>query len=123
MIESDPYELKNLVLPVEVIRERRITVSRKIRHEHFVKVPWAWVERLAQAHCVVTYRVALHLLYRHWKAHGHPISLANGVLQMEGVARTTKWRGLRELEQLGLITIERRPRKSPLVTVHAQPQT
>ena len=94
-------------------------VPRKIQRQrrHFVKVPWSWIERLAGAHYIASYRVALHLLYQHWKNGGQPILLANGMLRREGVAPDTKWRALRELERLGLITVVRRPRKSPLVTV------
>jgi hypothetical protein len=95
------------VVPAKVQKRRR----------HFIKVPWSWVERLAGARHVATYRVALHLLYQHWRQGDRPILLANGMLRREGVAPGTKWRALRELEQLGLITIERRPCKSPLVTV------
>ena len=94
-------------------------VPQKIqrRRRQFVKVPWSWIERLAGAHYIASYRVALHLLYQHWKQGDRPILLANGMLRRDGVAPVTKWRALRELDQLGLITIERRPRKSPLVTV------
>ena len=107
-----------------MVRERCVTVPRKIRHDHWCRVPCFRIERLAQARYTVTYRVALHLLYQHWKTRGRPIPLANGVLRMEqGVARTTKWRGLRELEQLGLVKIERRRRRSPLVTVHVHRET
>lgn len=120
MTKDDDLDLSKFVLPPEMITERRITVPRKIRHGHFVKVPCFWIERLARAHYTVTYRVALHLLYQHWKNRGRPISLANGILVMEGVARTTKWRGLRELERLELVTIERRPRRSPLVTLNVE---
>jgi hypothetical protein len=123
MIEEDPFNLNKLVLPREMIRERCITVPRKIRHGHFVKVPWAWIERLAPTHSAATYRVAHHVLYQHWKQRGQPIRVANGVLRMEGVPRTSKWRALLELERLGLISIERRLRKSPLVTVHLHPQS
>jgi hypothetical protein len=117
---EDPFDLSKLVLPPELARARLVSVPRKIRHGHFVKVPCWWAERLARCRYKVTYRVALHLLYRHWKSSGRPISLANGVLKMEGVSRGTKWRGLRELEQLGLITVECRPNKSPMVTVHVR---
>jgi hypothetical protein len=94
-------------------------VPRKIqkRRQHFIKVPWTWVERLVTARHLGTYRVALHLLYQHWKSSGRPITLANSVLATEGVRRGTKWRALGELEALGLIDIERRPRKSPRITV------
>jgi len=119
---DDPFELDKLKLPREmVVRERSISVPRKIRHGHFVKVPWWWIERLAKtARYKVTYRVALHLLYQHWKNRGQRIKLANGVLEMEGVAQGTKWRALQELERAGLITIERRSNRSPLVNVQMQ---
>jgi hypothetical protein len=103
----------------EIARGRWAVVPRKIqrRREHFVKVPGIWVERLAEARYIATYRVALHLLYLKWKQGGRTVSLANGLLHMDGVSRWAKWRALRELEQLGLINLECRPRKSPVITV------
>jgi hypothetical protein len=59
------------------------------------------------------------VLYGHWKGRGEPFTLSNGMVDMEGVTRWGKWRALAELEQLGLITIERRRRKSPLIVVVA----
>ena len=44
--------------------------------------------------------------------------LANGMLKIDGVSRASKWRALAELERRGLISIERRSRKSPLITVN-----
>jgi hypothetical protein len=84
MIEDDPFELDKLKLPPEMVRERCITVPRKIRHGHFVKVPCWWIERLARARYTATYRLAMHLLYRHWKTGGRPILLPNGLLKIEG---------------------------------------
>jgi hypothetical protein len=78
-------------------------------------VPWTWLERLAQSRSANTYRVAVTLLYLHWKANGGPIKLANGMLAMDGVSRWSKQRALDELEQFALITINRRQRKSPIV--------
>jgi hypothetical protein len=48
---------------------------------------------------------------------GKPFALSNGMMSREGVERRAKWRGLMELERLGLVAIERRQRKSPLITV------
>jgi hypothetical protein len=112
-------ELEGLALPPEMVAGRLAVVPRKIRkrREQFVQVPWTWIERLAKTQSANTYRVALHLLYLHWKSNGDPIKLANGMLAMGGVTRFSKWRALRELEQLGLIRMERRPRKSPTITV------
>jgi hypothetical protein len=119
MMDDDPYaDLKQHRLTPEML-EKLAVVPRKIqrRRQHFVKVPWTWIERLARARYTATYRVALHVLYRHWKIRGEPFTLSNGMVAIEGVARGTKWRALRELEQLGLIAIERRRRKSPRITV------
>ena len=90
---------------------------RNSRRRHFVQVPLTWVERLAHSSSANTYRVALHLLYRHWKNGAQPFLLGNRLLEMEGVSRFAKWRALRELERLGLISIERRRRQSPRITV------
>jgi hypothetical protein len=120
--DPDPYaDLKQHRLTPEMLAKLAV-VPRKIqrRREHFVKVPWSWVERLAKARYTATYRVALHVLYRHWKGGGKPFTLSNGMVAVEGVGRRAKWRALRELEQLRLITIERRKRKSPRITVHLQ---
>jgi hypothetical protein len=122
MTAEDPYaDLKQHALTSEML-EKLATVPRQIqkRRGHFIRVPWTWVERLAEARYIATYRVALHVLYRHWKNGGEPFTLSNGMVAMEGVERRAKWRALRELEQLGLITIERRKRKTPRITAFIQ---
>jgi hypothetical protein len=114
--KDDPFDLKKLVLPPEIVRERRGIEPKKIqkRRAHFVKVPWVWVERLDGANGQ-TYRLALCLLYLHWKSGSEPIKLPNGMLKIDGISRASKWRGLAELERRGLITVERRPRRSPII--------
>lgn len=77
-------------------------------------LPFAWLERLAGAGGQV-YAVALHLLYRDWKSNGMPIKLANGMLKIDGIGRTTKHRALADLERRGLIAVDRRRRKSPTI--------
>jgi hypothetical protein len=115
-MSEDPYaDLKRHRWPDVPPPPRRTVASRKRRH--FIKVPVLWSERLAEAHHIASYRVALHLLYQTWKRGGQPVLLPNGPLIAEGIARGTKWRALKELERLGLITIERRKRKAPRITV------
>jgi hypothetical protein len=105
--------LENLGAPVEQLA----SAPMKIRpaRGHFVIVPLSWIERLANTRSATTYRLALFLLYLNWKEKGKPIKLANGKLRMGGVSRQSKWRALRELESRGLITVERRPKRSPLI--------
>jgi hypothetical protein len=117
--KMDPFDLKNLALPSETVRERRAVVPRKIqkRQRHWVKVPWFWVEGLSG--CTnKTCLLALHILYLNWKCKGGPIKLPNGMLKIGGISRQSKWRGLVELEKVGLVTIERRPNRSPIVRVN-----
>jgi hypothetical protein len=104
-------------LPPEMLGERRIT-SKKIakQRQHFAMLPMSWFPLDgASAH---TLRVAWYLLYLHWKGEGAPIRLANGMLKEFGISRTAKWCALVHLEKRGLITIERRPKRSPIVTLH-----
>jgi hypothetical protein len=89
--------------------------------KHFIQVPWSWVERLRRARHVSTHNLANHLLYEHWRNGGQALVLSNSAMAQVGMTRWGKWEGLHELEQLGLVTIERRPRKSPLVTVLVNP--
>jgi hypothetical protein len=116
--DPDPYaDLKqNRLTPETQAMIERGFVPRRIskRQQHFVQVPWFWVERLpgATGH---TYLVGLHLLYLHWKTHGRPVKLPNGMLKIDGVSRQSKWRALRDLEKRGLIVVECQRRKSPIV--------
>jgi hypothetical protein len=113
------WNQKNLTVSIEDIPVVRIEPAKlRKRRQHFVKVPWAWIDKLNGA-SGSTYRVALSLLYLHWKGRGGPIKLANGALLFDGVSRYSKWRVLNDLERRGLITVERRSRKSPLVRLVA----
>jgi hypothetical protein len=115
--KSDPLNVDNLRF--QAGDEQWAAVPKKIRQrrQQFVQLPWTWIERLAQSRSANTYRVALTLLYLHWKANGEPIKLANGMLAIDGVSRFAKYRALAELEQFKLIKVERRPKKSPIVTL------
>jgi LmbE family N-acetylglucosaminyl deacetylase len=116
-LKDDPYaDLKQHRATPEMLAG---FVPKKIRkrRQHFVQVPWRWVERLAKARHIATYRVALHVLYRHWKGGGMPFALSNTAVADEGVPRQRKWEALRELEQLNLIILEPRPQRSPRITV------
>jgi hypothetical protein len=94
-----------------------VTQANQRRRRRFVLVPWEWKERLCKARYATTSDVALHVLHRNYETRGKPFTLANGVLGELGVSRNQKRRALVELEQLGLITVEWREKKSPVITV------
>jgi hypothetical protein len=121
MPERDPFDLDELRIdPADPdLRPGGATPRKTKWRRQFIRFPWSWMDRLrATRHCA-TYRLALLLIYEHWRNGGQTITLSNLATAQEGITRQRKWGGLRELEQLGLIKIERRSRKSPLVTVLA----
>ena len=110
----DPFDLENLVVPDEIQALAQVPAKIRKRREKFAMFPMAWYEALNGAPGP-TYRVAIYLLYLHWKDDGGPVKLPNGMLKIDGVNRQAKWRALGDLERRGLITVERRPRRSPLI--------
>jgi hypothetical protein len=123
---NDPFDPAHLNVDPAGALPGGAPVPAKIqkRRQHFVTVPYSWIERLAEPRgeppvgaSGKTYHVALHLLYLHWKGNGQPIKLANGMLEYDGVSRQSKWRALADLEHRGLIRVERRPSRSPIVSL------
>jgi hypothetical protein len=89
---------------------------RAARADHFIKKPWLWHEKLIGAPGQ-TWRLADVVLYFHWKTGGEPFKLARGLRGMEAMPRMTRLRALHDLERRGLVSVEWRKNKSPIVTV------
>ena len=84
--------------------------------QKFVKVPKMWQVCLAEKRAgASTYRLALYLLDK--STFSEEVPLRNGALKGQGVGRRTKWRALEQFRQFGLIAVETRPGKPPLVKV------
>ena len=112
--DSDLDALKRCRLDAEEYATRRIdSAIRKRRRRRFIIIPEMWIERLESARHVSTYRVALRILQRNRQCEGQPFPLPNNI---GGVSRWAKSTALKELEKAGLVELERRKRKSPLVT-------
>jgi hypothetical protein len=119
------FDLKDLVyVPVPTAAVPELPPGGvRVRPEHppkgqFIRVPHEWRRQLVSARSSgTTWTVATHLLHQRFKNHSDAIRLANGALASDGVSRHQKWVALSELERLGLISVERRPRKSPIVTL------
>jgi hypothetical protein len=103
---------KTMTMPISV------PVSRKNqkRQKHFILVPWIWYEQLLKARHTATLKIALQILYKHWKNDGKTFELSTCIFG--NVSRRQKRQALAELEAFGLITVERRKCRSPLVTAH-----
>ena len=116
---TDDFDIDKLRLRANIVVSHRVVEPRKLakRRTHFVQLPWMWVEALSGA-SGKTLEVLIHLAYLNWKEKGGPIKLANGMLEIDGISRWSKWRALPELERRGLVVIDRRRRRSPIVTLN-----
>jgi hypothetical protein len=82
----------------------------------FVKFPKMWQVCLEEKRADgSTYRVALYLLDK--ASFSELVPLGNRVLKKHGVSRASKWRALGHLRSAGLIAVEERRGRPPLVKV------
>jgi hypothetical protein len=84
----------------------------------FIMFPVEWQLQLARVDAdKCTYRVALYLLQESWRSQNKFVKLANVGLKGWGVGREGKRHALEQLEEAGLVLVERKDRKSPVVKV------
>ena len=82
-----------------------------------MKVPLWWAEAAARATRTPKAFVWVWLLHLAWEAKSSTFPLPNERIEKRGVGRQAKRRALCELEAAGLITVQRRSRKTPIVTL------
>jgi hypothetical protein len=104
-------------IAVETIETGVVPDRRRQQLDPFVKVPLRWAVAAAGATKTPKALVWLVLLHEAWKAKGAPFSLSNARFARNGVSRETKRRALAKLEASGLITVERRHGRAPVVTL------
>jgi hypothetical protein len=113
-VQDKELDLDGLQIEEATIKTWRPTSKlRRRRHGRFTPMPDEWLPRLTNT----TALVALYLQHLAFKEHRQVVKLANGPLTLQGVSRLQKRRALIELEALGLISVERRARKSPIITL------
>ena len=91
--------------------------KRKEWRRLYTLLPRAWEVRLLGAKRIVTYRLAAELLYLHWLSGGKTIAVTGKVAKAAKLSVRSKSNALAELEQLGLIEMERGLRRSPRVVL------
>ena len=124
MSGDDKLDLEGFRLRPDMVRERPAGLPRRLkkRHEQFVQLPLSWVDTIARSSRDKAFAVLCHLLHLDWKQGGGPIKVPNGFLAMIGVGPDAKSRALRKLERLGIIEVERRDRRSPIVKINDNPE-
>ena len=85
--------------------------------EPFVKVPIWWMTEATRLTRTPAALGCIHLLLASWKARSLTFPFPNARLKKGGVSREVKRRVLRDLEAGGLIKVERRSGKTPIVTL------
>jgi hypothetical protein len=87
-----------------------------VKTYRFTKFPKIWADCLAAVHADgCAYRVALYLLNQaRWS---RCVTLSTAAMQKLGVSRNGKRSALKQLREAGVIAVEDRPHKSPIVTV------
>jgi hypothetical protein len=116
----DPERFK---LPPEVVAELakakpKRQGKRPKRTEPFLQIPHkAIVVGGSVLGSTEQLLVWLYIHHRVWADKVATVVIANKALEAWGVGRRAKYAALKNLERAGLIYIERRERKSPLVTL------
>ena len=59
----------------------------------------------------------VELAYQVFKTHKSEVVLSNAMLRSVGISHKVKLRALRQLEAAGMVVVDWKARKSPLVTV------
>jgi hypothetical protein len=76
-----------------------------IQTEKYTKFPYTWLEALAGARCVESWRWASFLLWRKWKfPNDETVSVNNIALRKLRFTGQQKHNAITELEALGLVT-------------------
>ena len=82
----------------------------------FTKVPQMWRTRLAETRASGNaYRLALYLLDK--ACWSREVTVSTATMRKLGVTRYGKRSALNQLRRAGLVAVEERPSKSPIVTV------
>jgi hypothetical protein len=131
MDDQDDFSIESLRIGPELMREvlEQQAQAGKSKRKGWQRIctvlPREWELRLLDAKRIVTYRLAIELLYLSWYDKGKPITVSGKVAKAARLSGRSKGNALDELEQLGLIEVDRKPRKSPRVALlHTRtPQT
>jgi hypothetical protein len=110
--EFDPAKLQ---LNPEQLAKARAAKGRR-KQKSYAQLAMSLGRHLAGA-SGQTYATMWMLVYQHWKGKGGPVRLTNRWLADYGVTRIGKHRALKDLAQRGLVVVDSRPHRSPLVTL------
>ncbi len=101
---------------------RKLKAPRPRKGNRFLKgpIPWAWLVEACNlpGQCA---QLALALWFLSGARKSRTVSLSSQITAELGISRNAKRRALEWLEGAGLVSVERRTRKAPLVTLLEKP--
>jgi HTH domain len=103
------------------LAELKAKAPVKREKERFVKLPLWWAAQAAKATRTPKSLVVAELLWASWDKQSTAFALPSGRLRRLGLSRTTVWRTLQQLKRAGLIVVELRGQKAPLVSFPVAP--
>jgi hypothetical protein len=118
----DELDIKRLNLanhePLKLRKQTDDKPPRPGPGEKFLKgpIPWRWIITAARLPGK-SLHIGIGLWFLAGVTRSRTVKLSNMLLKLLGVTRFSKARGLLELERAGLIRIDRRQGKNPLVTI------
>ena len=126
MDDQDGIDIESLRVDPELMQRVLEQQAHKSKRKGWQRIctvlPREWELRLLEAKRISTYRLAIELLYLHWYGKGKPDHRfqqgGEGGKALRPIEMGTP---LDELARLGLIEVDRKPRKSPrVVLLHTQ---
>jgi DNA-binding MarR family transcriptional regulator len=82
-------------------------------------IPLDWLGRASKLPGKAPLATAIAIMFEVGRRRSPQVTLTTAILDRFGVNRKAKYRGLKQLEKAGLIKVDRRPRRNPVVTVLA----
>jgi hypothetical protein len=114
------FNLEDVRVPADELKQLQrmqkapaFKVVQPKRTDTFAMIPLWWAKLVHEGCAHVDFLVCIDLIYRAWRAKGEPFVMPN----IAGVDHNIKNRTLRALERAGLITVQWRERKSPVITL------
>lgn len=92
--------------------------AAKRSKQFFIRVPLDLIGLAAKATGGQRLLVWQLILHRCWREQAQTVPVTNAMVLKYGISPDVKVRALRQLAEAGLITVEWRDRKTPIVTVH-----
>jgi len=96
---------------------KRPVSQRRLKGEFIKAVPLQWLAPVVACPGKVL-AVALAIWFQFGRCKEKPFKLTSAILKRFSVSRKARYHGLKELEKLGLITVQRQVGKNPVVTVN-----